>query len=225
MDVVIDEVIAVLEVLSFGNTIRGDEQINLTILRHGWHLVALLGTRRKVGEDLIEFRFAKRGAVVSTAGNEGNVDAQIFVGPRTQRFEQVGGSVRERSEHEHLPVRLVELVGGGVFDFAFNELLQLFEFCVPFRGDRFSGGMKQTQLLFVPLQVFEPLVQVEVFQPILEFAANFHGVIGFVLRLGVFNVQLQLLGLGVLVGGGLIIPNLALQVLDLADGAAHGDLK
>ncbi len=81
VDVVIDEVIAVLKVLPFRNTISGDEQINLTILRHGWHLVALLGTRREVSEDLVEFRFAERGLVITTARHQGDMDTQVLMGP------------------------------------------------------------------------------------------------------------------------------------------------
>ena len=84
VDVVIDEVIAVLKVLALGNAIRGDEQINLTVLGHGRHLVAVFGARGKVGEDLVEVRFAKRGVVFTAAGNQGDMNAQFLVRPGAQ---------------------------------------------------------------------------------------------------------------------------------------------
>ena len=50
VDVVVDEVIAVLEVLAFGDTIRGDKEIDFTLLRHGRDFVALFGARGEIGE-------------------------------------------------------------------------------------------------------------------------------------------------------------------------------
>ena len=60
VDVVIDEVITILKVLALGNAIRGDEQINLAVLRHGGNLVAVFGARGKVGEDLVVIRFCRK---------------------------------------------------------------------------------------------------------------------------------------------------------------------
>ena len=125
VDVVVDEVIAVLKVLAFGDAVGGDEQVNLAVLRHGWNLVAVLGTRRKVGEDLVEVALAEGGVVVSAAGDQRDVDAQFFVRPIVQRVEQVSGGVGKGGEDEDFAVGLPELVGGGVFDLVVDELLQL----------------------------------------------------------------------------------------------------
>ena len=92
--------------------------------------------------------------------------------------------VGERSEHEHLLVQLTTFVRGGTFDLAPNEELQLFELGVALGGDGFGGGVKQTQLLLVLLQIFEPLIKMQMLQTIFEFAADFHRVIGIVVRLG-----------------------------------------
>jgi hypothetical protein len=63
VDVVIHQQIAILKVLAFGYAVRGNQDVDLDILRHGFHLGALLGARREIGEYLAEFCFAKRAAV------------------------------------------------------------------------------------------------------------------------------------------------------------------
>ena len=161
VDVVVDEVIAVLKVLALGNAVRGDEQINLAVLRHGRNLVAVLGARGKVGEDLVEVGLAERGVVATAAGDQRDVDAKVVVRPGWQRVEQVFGGVGKGGEHEHLLVRFAAFVGGGVFDLALDEVFQLFELGVALRGDGFGRGVEQTELLLVPLKVFEPLVEIE----------------------------------------------------------------
>jgi hypothetical protein len=81
VDVVVDEVIAVLEVLAFGDAIRGDEEVDFTLLRQGGDFVAPLGARGEIGEDVVEGGSAKGGAVVAAAADERDVDAKILVGP------------------------------------------------------------------------------------------------------------------------------------------------
>ena len=81
VNVVIDEQIAVLEVLALGNAIGGDKQVNLLGLRHGGHFGAVFGARGEVGQDLVEIGLAERGVVVATAGHQRDVDAQLPVRP------------------------------------------------------------------------------------------------------------------------------------------------
>ena len=81
VDVVIDEVIAVLEVLALGDAVGGDEQVNLLRLRHGRHFGAVLGARGKVGEDLVEIGLAECGVVVAAAGDQRNMDTEVPVRP------------------------------------------------------------------------------------------------------------------------------------------------
>ena len=52
-----------------------ESTINLAILRHRRHFVALLGTRRKVGENLVVIRFAERGVVAAAARHQRQMDA------------------------------------------------------------------------------------------------------------------------------------------------------
>ena len=52
VDVVVDQIIAILKVLALGNTIRRDHDVDFTVLRHRFDLRALLGARREIGKDL-----------------------------------------------------------------------------------------------------------------------------------------------------------------------------
>src|SRR6185312_13423719 len=63
VDVVVDEVVAVLQVLAFGNAVGGDQQVDFAILRHGLHLDPLFGAWGEVGEDVGEVGLAEGAAV------------------------------------------------------------------------------------------------------------------------------------------------------------------
>ncbi len=135
VDVVIDEEIAVLEVLALGDAIGGDKQVNFLRLRHGRHFVAVFGARGEVGEDLVEIGLAECGVVIATAGDQRNMDAQVLPRPGRQLLEQVCRGIGKGGEDEHLPVGLAELVGGGVFGLALDEALEFLELGVAFGGD------------------------------------------------------------------------------------------
>src|SRR3989442_373443 len=102
MDVVIDKEITVLEVLAFGNAVGGDEQVNLAFLWQRRDFGAVFGTRRKVGEDLIEVGLAEGRAVATAARNQRDVNTKLFVRPGRQGVEQVFCGVSKGGEYEHL---------------------------------------------------------------------------------------------------------------------------
>jgi len=56
VDVVIDQIVAVLKVLSFGDAVRGDEQVDAALLWQGVQLLAMLGARGEVDQDMIKVR-------------------------------------------------------------------------------------------------------------------------------------------------------------------------
>ena len=45
--------VAVLKVLSLADAVRGDEEINLAVLRHGRNLGTVFGARGEVREDIV----------------------------------------------------------------------------------------------------------------------------------------------------------------------------
>ena len=91
VDVIVDEVIAVLKVLPFGNTISGDEQVNFIFLRHGFHLVAVL---RRLGEKLMRMwlKSALPNVVLhvdGATGDQRNMNAEFFSRPVMQDGIQI----------------------------------------------------------------------------------------------------------------------------------------
>ena len=121
VDVVIDEVVAILKVLAFADAIRGDEKVDLALLRHGGHLFAFLRAGRKVGQNLVIGRIAEGRAGVSTTTNQSSVDAKFGSCPVQERVVEVGSGVGESGEDKNLFVRLAKRVGGGFLDFGGNE--------------------------------------------------------------------------------------------------------
>ena len=90
VDVVVHQQVTVLEVLSFGNTVGGNEYVDFTILRHGFHLRPLFGTRRKVGEYLCKLSLTEGGAIRFRAtGHKRNVNAEFFACPVLKIFVKV----------------------------------------------------------------------------------------------------------------------------------------
>jgi len=90
VDVIVDEVVAVLKVLAFADAVGGDEEVDLTLLRHGRNLGAVLGAWGKVGENLVVSARAEGGAGVAAAADEGQVDAEFLARPVEQRVIEVG---------------------------------------------------------------------------------------------------------------------------------------
>lgn len=52
----------------------------------------------------------------------------------------------------------------------------------------FGGRMKQTELLLVSLQIFEPTVKMQMLQAVFKFSANLHWVICVIVRLGNLDI-------------------------------------
>ena len=138
VDVVIDQIIAILKVLPLTNAVGGDEEVNFTLLGHGGNLVSVLGTRGKVGKDLVEIRFSESGVISPGTGNERDMDAKLVMRPRPQGIEQICRSIGKRREDEDLLIWLAVLVRGGIFDFVLDELFQLLELCITLGSDSFG---------------------------------------------------------------------------------------
>lgn len=81
VNVVVDEVVAVLKVLTLADAVRGDEKINLALLGHGRNLATVFGPRREVGENLVVGTMAESGAGVAAAADERHLDTEFIVRP------------------------------------------------------------------------------------------------------------------------------------------------
>ena len=96
VDVVVDEPVAVLEVLAFGDAVGGDEQIELAFA--GEVLRALLRARREGGEDGGEVlaQAGQRRLVAAGAGDERGVEAECRLWPTARAVRRGSGRCRRR---------------------------------------------------------------------------------------------------------------------------------
>ena len=131
MDVVVDDVIAVLEVLPLGNAIGADEEINLAfLLRQDGSFVFRPG--RKEGEQRLEIvGFRECAFLPIAAGDFRGMQLLRFQKMLRQMLVEVVRRVCERGEHEHLSVPGID----GRREFAEDRGFEVLELGVVGRCD------------------------------------------------------------------------------------------
>ena len=85
VDVIIDQIVTILQVLAFRNTVSGNQQVNLIVLRHVAHFCPLFRPWGKVGQDGCIVSFAKACAVFAVAGDKRDIDAKSAHSPIIER--------------------------------------------------------------------------------------------------------------------------------------------
>ena len=60
VDVVVDQVVAVLEVLAFADAVGGDEEVDFAVLGMDGNLGAALGARGEIGQDVVVVASCRR---------------------------------------------------------------------------------------------------------------------------------------------------------------------
>ena len=121
VNIVIDQQIAILEVLAFGDTIGGDQQVNLLLLRHGFHLVPLFGSGREVDQNFVELRPAQGGAIrTGSPGNQRDTYTQIL-GQFLQLLVQIRGGIGKGAEHHDLAIRFTPPIDRGIKRLLLND--------------------------------------------------------------------------------------------------------
>ena len=96
------------------------------------------------------------------------MDAEFFGRPVFKRVVKISGGIGKGGEDEDFAVGLLQLVGGGFFDFVFDKLLKLFELGVSLNRHVFGSQVEKIELSFVLRQVFEPAVDFEMCQLVFE---------------------------------------------------------
>ena len=84
MNVIVDQIIAVLQVLAFGNAVCRNQYINLRGTT-GHQNIPVFGERRKTGQYIVEccLEPLDRGASVNRAGNDSGVQPIFLLYERT----------------------------------------------------------------------------------------------------------------------------------------------
>ncbi|MPM29594.1 hypothetical protein SDC9_76134 [bioreactor metagenome] len=159
MDVVVDEVVAVLEVLALADDVGADQYVQLAgFARHGH--VTLLGARGEQGHDLLEVvALPQRGVGAVAAGDNRRLQSSCSEGGREVLVEVISG-VREGGEHQNLAVAGVD----RMLLFGVDDVLELAELQIVVGGDLVHLVEEFAKGLAVIPQVPLPGLDVEVVQ-------------------------------------------------------------
>ena len=137
MNVVIDEIIAVLQVLTFGDTVGGNQNVDFVGTSRKQH-VTPFGHRRETGQNVIHATVEpldSRSAFHRT-GDHSSMQSVTFHDVLADVFIQVFRCVGERREHQHLAIARVN----GVFDLIRDDSEQFFELGIVVGSDvRYKG--------------------------------------------------------------------------------------
>ena len=108
VDVVVDDGVAVLEVLAFADAVGGDEQIEFPF--SGEILGTLFGAGREGRDDADEIlaEFGQRGLVVAGTGDEGGMQPETLLCPRGKLLIEILSRIGERGEDDDLAIARVE---------------------------------------------------------------------------------------------------------------------
>ena len=173
MDVVVDQVVAVLQVLAFGDAVGADQDVDFAGLV--WiDRCLFLGTRREQGQQTLEIVALAAAGHCSESGRGGLatgdlacmylIDAQQITG---QVVVQVIGRIGKRSEDQHLLIAGVD----GRIELAGDEVFQVLQFGIFGRSDLGHFTQKFVDEQQIGLQILLPRRQIHVFQADLDFLA------------------------------------------------------
>ncbi|MDT4859983.1 hypothetical protein FQZ97_945170 [compost metagenome] len=108
MNVVVDQPVAVLQVLTFGNAVGGNQQIQLAFLGHvGRALFRAWREGRQYGCQ-IGTQAGDRSLVAAGAGDQGRLHTQGFIGPGGELLVQVARRVGKGSEDDDLAIARID---------------------------------------------------------------------------------------------------------------------
>ena len=107
VNVVVDQVVAVLEVLGFADTVGGDQQVEFAFA--GKFVWPLLGSGRERGEDAAQVlaQVGQCGLVAAGAGDKGGVQTQFLQRPGVNFVVQIQSDPAPRSDGAEDPGRSV----------------------------------------------------------------------------------------------------------------------
>ena len=160
VDVVVDQVVAILEVLALADHVGSDEHVQLARFL-GHRKATLFRVRREQRHDLLEVEAYSQGRLRAMAASRDDSCIKADVGECGSEFPvEVVGGVSERGEDEYLAVTLVD----RVLSLVHNQLLELAEFEIMLGRDLAHLAEEFPQGLTIVPQVALPGLDVEVIE-------------------------------------------------------------
>jgi hypothetical protein len=186
VDVVVDEPVAVLEVLTLGDAVGRDEQVQLAFV--GKLLRTLLREGREGSEDgsQVLAQPGKRGLVAARAGHEGGVDAVLLLRPWSELVIQIMGGIGERSEDDDLTVAGVDRAA----TLGLDDLAECRQLGVTRSIDLAGSRVERRQSIAVLDEVLLPADEVDVIEQHFDLTANQKALEGGIVDVHIVDIDL-----------------------------------
>ena len=168
VNVVVDQAVAVLQVLAFRNAVGGDQKVNVGAIRHQGGFV--LRAWREAGQHVVQVRleFGDGGAALHRSGDQRSVQTVLFPGKCADMIVKILRCIGKCREYDDFFVAGVD----RMLDFFRYCIQQHSQFAVVCRCDLRYGLQQHSQRMLIFLQVFAPGHIVHVGQFDLDLAAH-----------------------------------------------------
>ena len=153
MNVIVDEVVAVLQVLTFGNTVSCNQNIKL-VGASGQEYSFALRNRREAGQHRVEIGSELRNGCssVNRSGNLCRFQSEVLFCEFTDVCKEVIGGIRECSEDNDLLITGID----WLLNFLADQVKQRLQLCVMLRRDVGNHEGQEFQILRVLFQFEHP---------------------------------------------------------------------
>ena len=153
MNVIVDEVVAVLQVLTFGNTVGCNQNIKL-IGTSGQEYSFALRNRREAGQHRVEIGSELRNGCssVNRSGNLCRFQSEVLFCEFTDVCKEVIGGIRECSEDNDLLITGID----WLLNFLADQVKQRLQLCVMLRRDVGNHEGQEFQILRILFQLAHP---------------------------------------------------------------------
>ena len=189
MYIIVNEIVAILKVLTFGDAVGGYKHINL-FFEIGIKCVTLFRHRGEKSKHLVEVKFFTQlqcASCLDVARNECSVDAVLVEYYLRNIVVDILSSVGERSKDNDFAVVAIDWVS----EFVANVLQQLLQFTVVLRRDVGKHNEQQIEIVEVFTEIIAPLNIVHIFEfDFRLFATDKHSVFAVVEIKSVFIIFL-----------------------------------
>ena len=132
VNVVIDQIVAVLQILTLGNAVSGNKNINLLCTARHQHIPPLRNGR-EAGQHIVQGSFQPLNGrfSVNRPGNDSGIQTVFCFDIVCYLVIQILRRIGKRRENQHLFIAFVD----GTVHFLVQQLQEILEFQIVFRRD------------------------------------------------------------------------------------------
>ena len=169
VDIVVDEVVAVLQVLAFGDAVGSNQKVDAAVVA-GHQQTFVFGNGGKAGENGVEVaaQFGDSGAAFHAAGDHGGMYPEGFQHIGAYIVVEIFSGIGKGGENNHLAIAGID----GMLHLFPEDLQQFLQFAVVFGGDVAYHQNEQFQNVTVFDQAVPPGQVIHIANFDFDFAAK-----------------------------------------------------